>query len=167
MSIEDPTPEETVVALLEQGHAVTEIVAEAERNWADAQAGIEWVDACALELGGKVDDREAIVRQEKRVYESLGRKAPGSTAETRARLALGDLEIAGQEHALARAAAENHARHANETITNAQRRIAAANDPTLVKPAIERHKAAKALEAANAKDPSLANNGAAAQAAAA
>lgn len=143
------TPEETTVVLLEQGYTVEEIVAEAERNIADAEAGIEYVNAAA---GNAAAPKHLTAKEAARAALD---ELPANASEKEVHAALFYAEqdhlIVSTEHRDAQRAAEQHRKHAGETITNAKRRIAAAQDAGVAGPAVERFKALKKAEAAALK----------------
>lgn len=158
------SPEETVVALLEQGWTPEQIIADADQAIFDAEVGIMVVAAAANQQHGHHSASQTILAAASAALEpfsldevehagdllagnTTGPATPTSRALRRINGATLDTQMLQQEAALADAAAKAHRAQADETIGNARRRIAAANDPDLVKPAVERFAAAKKAEA--------------------
>jgi hypothetical protein len=156
------TPEETVAAMIEQGYTPEQIVSEAEENIAVAEAGIVWVNAEASNQSAATDMALAVQTREREALNAAEAGGANTDEIKKARAAVDDAATAtlifGRMSGQAKDAAQQHRAHATETITNAQRRIAAANDPELVKPALARwveiekaNKANEKAEAARAK----------------
>ena len=125
-----PTPEETVAVLLEQGDTKKQIIAEAEANIAEAEAGIEWVNTIASESSGQIDQQLEVLTATQEALNGLPDGAKQSDAykeaENAVRVAALDVQILGVVSGAAKDAAKQHVGHASETIANAKRRIAAA-----------------------------------------
>lgn len=150
-----PTPEETVAELLKQGDTPEEIIAEAELAIhgrgepgdpdyvAGALPGIEWVDAVAGRWGEYHGAAQTILEGAKAALapyrpeevalagEEIAKRvrhprSPAYDALRHVHGATQDVEIHAGMRFDSVAAADQHRKNAQETISNARRRIAAA-----------------------------------------
>lgn len=169
MSDVAPTPVETVVALLEQGRTPEEVIAEAEATISEHEEAAGAVTFFAVEVSGRIGGallaaRAALAALAEFPPGDLGRAEtildgrlhPGKDsrvvravhahrqAEEGVTIAEGDAEDAAR-------AAEHFCAHTAETVANARARLAAARDPEVVGPAVQRYKDSKKAEAAALK----------------
>lgn len=126
---EIPTPEETVVALLEQGYKPADIIRDAEAAIETARDGLAWVDAIAAEHSAATTDKLAAHTLAEQVIEQARKGGASADVIKEAEAAHGaaalDVTIASMSSTDANIAAFQHRQHAQETIEFAERRIAA------------------------------------------